>query len=63
MNFYDAHDPGDVPDTRPFKWTHFFHPLCVTTWKVHDLNIMKGEGHPNQCFVHKSGICDKYTDL
>ena len=58
-NFYDAPDSGGVLDSRPFKCTHVFHPLCVTVWKVHDLNITKGEGHPNQFFVCKSGICNK----
>ena len=62
-NFYDAPDLGGVLDSRPFKCTHFFHPLCVTVWKVHDLNITNGEGHPNRYFVCKSGMCDKYTDM
>ena len=47
-NFYDAPDAGGVPDSRPFKCTHFLHNICVTAWKVHGLNITKGKGHPNQ---------------
>ena len=62
-NFYDAPDTGGVPDSRQFRFTHLFHPLCVTAWKVRGLKITKGEGHPNQYFVCKSGICDKYIDL
>ena len=62
-NFYDAPDAGSVQDSRPFKCVHFFHPLCVNTWKIHGLNITKSEGHQNQCFVCKNGFCDKYTDV
>ena len=43
-NFYDTPSTSGVPDSRPFKYTHFFHPLCVTAWKVHGLNITKCEG-------------------
>ena len=62
-NFYDVPDAGDVLDSRPFKCQHFFNPLCVTAWKVHGLNITKSKGHLNQCFVCKSGIWYKYTDV
>ena len=63
INVYDAPDAGGILDSRPFKCSCFFHPLYVTAWKVHDLNITKGGGHANRYFVCKSGICDKYTYL
>ena len=63
--FYETPDDGCLPNSRPFKCTHFFHPKCVTAWKFFGLDQTTKENKfvSNACFVCKSGLCDLYKDL
>ena len=64
-NFYISPDDQNLPISRPFKCTHFFHPRCVTAWKFFGLEQTNREKKfvKNECLVCKSGLCDLYKDL
>ena len=62
-NFYDVTEFGGIPNSNPFQYLHYFHPLCVTDWKKHSLMIGNGAGCPNEYFGCRRNVTDQYTDL
>ena len=64
-NCFGSPDDEYLPVSRPFKYTHFFHPKYVTAWNCFGLDKTNKEkkGVSNECVVCKSGRCDIYKDL
>ena len=62
-NCYNVTDVGDILNSTPFQYLHYYYPVYLSEWKNHDLTKGNSEGCPNVYFVCGSILSGTYTDL